>query len=256
MEMETGEPLREFSCFHLEVMAMIRMDQVIKSFKLNGKSLPILDVPNWEIERGQRAAIIGPSGSGKSTLLHLLSGILKPDSGSITVDDKALHELSEAARDQYRAEKIGYVFQDFHLIPSLSAEQNIELVIPSGVSKAERRSKVQEWLHKVGMLDRKDHRPAQLSRGQQQRIAIVRALINKPALILADEPTGSLDFETARQIMSLLIELCEAEGSTLVAVTHDLHLSELFQTTLHINEINSLVKRDITNKITNEIKVG
>ncbi|NOU92595.1 ATP-binding cassette domain-containing protein [Paenibacillus sp. LMG 31456] len=235
---------------------MIIMDRVIKTFLLNGKSLPILDVPHWEIEQGQRVAIIGPSGSGKSTLLHLLSGILKPDSGSISVDHKLLHELSEAARDQYRAEKIGYIFQDFHLIPSLSAEQNIELVLPTHIPKADRKRRVHEWLEKVAMLDRKDHRPAQLSRGQQQRIAIVRALINKPSLILADEPTGSLDFETASQIMSLLIDLCDAEGSTLVAVTHDLHLSELFQKTIHINEINSLVKRDISKNITNEIKAG
>lgn len=248
-----------FSYFTIEVTTVIVMNHVIKSFALNGRTLPILEVPHWVVNEGERVAIVGPSGSGKSTLLHLLSGILKPDSGSIQVNQKQLYDLSEAERDKFRAAHIGYIFQDFHLIPSLNAEQNIELVLPRGLSKADKKSKIQVWLQKVGMADRKDHMPSQLSRGQQQRVAIVRALINSPSLLLADEPTGSLDFETARQIMSLLIELCETEKSTLVTVTHDLHLSSLYQKTIHINEINSLVKREIEpnkrNK-TMEQKVG
>ncbi|KRE90557.1 ABC transporter ATP-binding protein [Paenibacillus sp. Soil766] len=218
------------------------MERVIKSFSLHGRTLPILEVPRWIVNEGERVAIVGPSGSGKSTLLHLLSGILQPDSGNVQVNQNTLNELSESARDAFRAAHIGYIFQDFHLIPSLNAEQNIALVLPRGLSKSDKKSKIHDWLQKVGMADRMDHLPAQLSRGQQQRVAIVRALINGPSLLLADEPTGSLDWETAKQIMSLLMELCEAENRTLISVTHDLHLSDMFQKTIHINEINSLAQ--------------
>ncbi|WP_426446884.1 ABC transporter ATP-binding protein [Paenibacillus sp. S-38] len=222
--------------------AMIRLDRVSKSFAVNGRPLPILQIPSWVVLRGERIAIIGPSGSGKSSLLHLLSGIQKPDSGEIHVDGQELSILPEGARDKFRAEKVGYIFQDFHLIPSLTAQQNVELVLPSGMPKREKRERIREWMEAVGMADRSGHRPAQLSRGQQQRVAIVRALINRPPLILADEPTGSLDFETAGALMALLLDLCGREGSTLITVTHDLHLARTFSRIVHIGELNSLVR--------------
>ncbi|AEI44195.1 ABC transporter ATP-binding protein [Paenibacillus mucilaginosus] len=221
---------------------MIRMEHVTQAFAVNGRPLPILKIPAWEVKRGERLAIIGPSGSGKSSLLHLLSGIQKPDSGTIQVDGLELTGLPEGARDKFRAEKVGYIFQDFHLIPSLTAQQNVELVLPSAMPKREKRTRIREWMEAVGMADRMDHRPAQLSRGQQQRVAIVRALINRPPLLLADEPTGSLDYETAGALMALLLGLCAREGSTLITVTHDLHLARTFSRTVHIGEINALVR--------------
>ncbi|MNI18965.1 ABC transporter ATP-binding protein YtrE [compost metagenome] len=221
---------------------MITVKELKKQFWMNGKALPILDVPKWEVTQGQRVAITGPSGSGKSTLLHVLSGVIRADEGELLVNSEPLHKYSEGERDIFRSRQVGYVLQDFHLIPSLSAEQNIELVMPSSMKHKERRRSMDEWLERVGMQDRSRHLPSQLSRGQQQRIAMVRALINHPRLILADEPTGSLDWETAQDIMRLLLELCEKESLTLITVTHDQHLSSLFPTQQSINDINKLVK--------------
>lgn len=223
---------------------MIMLHQVSKAFSVNGKLLPILRVNHWSMEAGERIALIGPSGSGKSTLLHLLSGVIAVDSGEITVAGHAIHQYTEAQRDSYRAEQIGYIFQDFHLISSLTARQNVELVLPKEWNKKQRREQIDNWFEKVGLQDRQDHVPGQLSRGQQQRVAIVRALIGKPQLILADEPTGSLDWETAREIMTLLLSLCETEKRTLVTVTHDLHLAELYPKQIHISELNDLARRN------------
>ncbi|MCZ8521068.1 MULTISPECIES: ABC transporter ATP-binding protein [Paenibacillus] len=220
---------------------MIVLSGVTQAFAVNGRTLPILNIPAWEVSRGERIALIGPNGSGKSSLLHLLSGIGTPDTGEVRVDGQAVQALSGRARDRFRAEKIGYIFQDFHLIPSLTAQQNVELVLPTGMAKKEKRERIREWMEAAGMADRMGHRPAQLSRGQQQRVAIVRALINRPPLILADEPTGSLDVETAGALMKLLLGLCEKEGGTLVTVTHDLHLARSFSRTVHIGELNTLV---------------
>ncbi|TBL77479.1 ABC transporter ATP-binding protein [Paenibacillus thalictri] len=207
-------------------------------------NLPILHVRHWRVEAGERIALTGPSGSGKSTLLHLLGGVMAPDSGEIIVDGEALHLYSEAKRDRYRAQKVGYIFQDFHLISSLTARQNVELVAPRKWSKRQTREQLDDWFERVGLKDRADHLPSQLSRGQQQRAAIVRALIGRPPLILADEPTGSLDWETAGDIMSLLLEICSTEKLTLLTVTHDLHLAGLYPRRVHIEELNELCRRE------------
>lgn len=219
---------------------MIEMRQVNKTFVVQGKELPILKIPQWSVASGERIALIGPSGSGKSTLLHLLSGVMTADSGEIYVSGNALHTYSESQRDRYRSQNVGYIFQDFHLIPSLSARQNVEIVLPKQWTKAERKRQLDAWFERVGLTDRQHHLPSQLSRGQQQRVAIVRAMIAKPPLILADEPTGSLDWETAGDVMKLLLELSEAEKMTLITVTHDLHLAESFPRQLHIGELNQL----------------
>ncbi|MBE1446665.1 ABC transporter ATP-binding protein [Paenibacillus sp. OAS669] len=221
---------------------MITLTNVRKSFLLDGVESPILHIPHWFVDKGQRIALIGPSGSGKSTLLHLLGGVLAPDSGEMTIANHPLHRYSEAQRDQYRAKQVGYIFQDFHLISSLTAKQNVELVLPREWSKQERESQVNDWFERVGLSHRKQHLPSQLSRGQQQRVAIIRALIHRPPFILADEPTGSLDWEAAGSIMQLLLSLCEEEGSTLVTVTHDLHLAELYPVQVHMGEINMLLR--------------
>ncbi|MCS7464701.1 ABC transporter ATP-binding protein [Paenibacillus doosanensis] len=223
---------------------MIEISRLQKSFRAEGRTLPISKIDRWSINQGQRIALIGPSGSGKSTLLHLLGGVLTPDSGEITVCGHPLHRYSEAQRDRYRAEQAGYIFQDFHLISSLTARQNIELVLPSHWSRKDKEAQLNEWFERTGLQDRQRHLPAQLSRGQQQRVAMIRALIRRPPFILADEPTGSLDWEAAGEIMKLLLGLCEEEGLTLITVTHDLHLARLYPTQVHMSEINELLRKE------------
>ncbi|TXK84085.1 ABC transporter ATP-binding protein [Paenibacillus sp. N3.4] len=223
---------------------MIDVRGISKSFMINGKSLPILELAEWHVEKGERLALIGPSGSGKSTLLHLLSGVMTPDRGEIWVDGQPLHQYSESKRDRFRAEKVGYIFQDFHLISSLTVKQNVELVVPSGWSSKQSKEELDHWFERVGLQDRQHHLPSQLSRGQQQRAAIVRALVAKPPLILADEPTGSLDWETAGDIMSLLLALCESENLTLLTVTHDLHLADRFPKRVQVQDLNEIHRRE------------
>ncbi|WP_310830410.1 ABC transporter ATP-binding protein [Paenibacillus pedocola] len=219
---------------------MLQIRDLKKQFKVDGRVVRILDIPEWTVEKGERVAITGPSGSGKSTLLHLVSGILRTDSGEIAVNGQPLHSLAEAKRDAFRASSIGYVLQDFHLIPSLTARQNVEIAMTSRLSRKERKQVVDYWLEQVGLSDRGQHLPSQLSRGQQQRVAIVRALVNQPPLLLADEPTGSLDWETADEISSLLLDISEAHGHTLIVVTHDLNMADRFPHCLNIQDINEV----------------
>ncbi|WP_150270341.1 ABC transporter ATP-binding protein [Paenibacillus tepidiphilus] len=217
---------------------MLQIHELNKHFRVDGRTVPILDIPEWRVERGEQVAITGPSGSGKSTLLHLVSGILQPDSGSIQVDGTPLQHMKEAARDRFRAAHIGYVLQEFHLIPALTARQNVEIALTTPLAHKQRRQLVDDWLERVGLSERGGHLPSQLSRGQQQRVAIVRALVNHPALVLADEPTGSLDWETADEISSLLLNLSIAQGHTLIVVTHDLNMAARFPRRLNIQDIN------------------
>lgn len=224
---------------------MLQIQALQKQFRVDGRNVPILDIPEWSVEKGEHVAITGPSGSGKSTLLHLISGILRADSGEIVVDGQSLHRLTEAGRDAFRSSAIGYVLQDFHLIPSLTARQNIEIAMNSRLPHKERRAVIDHWLEQVGLQDRGKHLPSQLSRGQQQRVAIVRALVNKPPLLLADEPTGSLDWETADEITSLLLELSVSHGHTLIVVTHDLNLASRFPKCLDIQDINGIRRESV-----------
>ncbi|NOU98916.1 ABC transporter ATP-binding protein [Paenibacillus planticolens] len=223
---------------------MIEIKGITKSFTIHGKSLPILNVSQWQVQQGDRLALLGPSGSGKSTLLHLLSGVMQPDQGEIWVNGLPLHTYSESKRDRYRAEHVGYIFQDFHLISSLTVKQNVELIVPQDWTKKMTKDQVDYWFERVGLKDRQHHLPSELSRGQQQRAAIIRAIIAKPQLILADEPTGSLDWETAGDIMSLLLDICEVEKMTLLTVTHDLHLADMYPARVHIQDINELPRRE------------
>lgn len=221
---------------------MIVLEHVAKSYRLHGQSLPILRINRWNVESGQRIALMGPSGSGKSTLLHLIGGVVRADAGIVRVCSVDLHELREAARDSFRAARIGYMFQDFHLIPSLTARQNVELVMDRKPARKERKEAIAHWFERVGLTDRMNHLPSQLSRGQQQRVAMIRALVNRPPLVLADEPTGSLDRATAEHVMSLLLRLCEEEKLTLLTVTHDDALSRLYPSRVHMGDINELLK--------------
>lgn len=220
---------------------MIRITGLKKSFVTGKETWPILDVPGWQVEAGARVALLGPSGSGKSTLLHLIGGLLPADQGEVMVAGKSISSMKEAERDRFRAENIGYVMQDFYLLPSLTALQNIEFAIQGASNRKERRSLAADWLEKVGLEGRMHHLPGQLSRGQQQRVAIVRALVNHPPVVLADEPTGSLDYETAGAVMRLLLALCEEQRQTLIAVTHDLQLAKLFPQTAQMSALNRLL---------------
>ena len=229
---------------------MMQLSKVTKSFPHQGRSLPILDIPHWQVSEGQRIALLGPSGSGKSTLLHLIGGVLQADSGEVKAAGHKLHLMKESARDAYRASQVGYMFQDFYLIPSLTARQNVELVMDNRRRVKEREQLLTTWFERVGLCDQMDHLPSQLSRGQQQRVAMIRALVNLPKLVLADEPTGSLDYESAAQVMRLLLAICEEEGLTLIVVTHDQHLAEWFPEKVRMEELNTLLhaSRQAVNK--------
>jgi putative ABC transport system ATP-binding protein len=222
---------------------MIHINQLQKSYKFQNSILPIIDIESWHVKQGEQIAILGPSGSGKSTLLHILSGVLPSDKGQCIIMDHPLHEMKEIQRDRFRAKHIGIVFQDFHLIASLTAKQNIELAYEGKKRGRDFNQHIQHWFERVGLQDRMNHLPGQLSRGQQQRVAIIRALINHPSLLLADEPTGSLDFETAQMAMELLLTLSKEEGTTLLTVTHDQHLAANYSRVCHMTDINLLDHR-------------
>jgi putative ABC transport system ATP-binding protein len=173
------------------------------------------------VRRGEMVAIMGPSGCGKTTLLNCLSGLDRVDSGEVLIDGTPLSKLSDDERTVYRATRMGFVFQFYNLLPVLSAVENVELpLLVSGVKASEARRRAQEGLELVGLADWARHRPAELSGGQRQRVTIARALVNQPAIVWADEPTGDLDSETAHEVMTLVERLNEENGQTFVMVTH------------------------------------
>lgn len=204
---------------------MISLHSVTKCFQHRGKPVTALANVTLEIARGDFVAIIGPSGSGKSTFLHLLGGMLSPTEGKVRIENDSLYDLPPEHRSALRKKKIGFVFQTFNLVPYLTALENVQVpLVLAGLAEAEQQRRAEALLGRVGLSDRLDHKPRELSVGQQQRVALARMLANDPALILADEPTGNLDPETAEGIMDFLGEL-NREGRTIVMVTHDLRLA-------------------------------
>ncbi len=199
--------------------------------------MPVLDVPTLELAAGEQVALVGGSGSGKTTLLHCLAGIVQPDAGQVTIKETDIATMPEAARDAFRGRHIGYVFQMHHLLPGLTARENVLL----GMSFSGARPDVKradKLLSDVGLADRLDYRPGRLSVGQQQRVAVARALANRPALLLADEPTGSLDAASAAVVIGLLRDLSAEAGATLVVVTHDAAVARALPRTLNLADIN------------------
>lgn len=175
-----------------------------------------------EINEGEMIAIMGPSGCGKTTLLNVLSGIDEPNSGEVMIDGNPMYSVSDDKRTQMRAENLGFIFQDFNLLPVLSAVENVELpLLLLGKSATESRTSALEALDSVGLADRSEHRPTELSGGQQQRVAIARAIVHHPKVILCDEPTGNLDSATSSTVMTLLKEINKKLGTTFLLVTHD-----------------------------------
>jgi len=203
---------------------MIRLTAISRVFQMGDQEVRALNDINLEIASGEYVSIMGPSGSGKSTLLNVVGLLDRPNSGNYELDGSNVTALSETEQARVRREKIGFVFQAFHLIPRLTAAENIELpLILGGVAPADRKARVEATLDAFELRDRAHHRPAELSGGQRQRVAIARATILKPTALLADEPTGNLDHRTGAEVVALLEALHHA-GTTLIVVTHDREL--------------------------------
>jgi putative ABC transport system ATP-binding protein len=203
-------------------MTLYSLTDVERRYERGGTTVHALRDVTLTIDPGELVAIEGPSGSGKSTLLQLLGALDTPTSGQIEFDRQHLDRAGDRTLTSLRSEAIGFVFQQFNLIPTLTAAENVEVaMVPPGVPKAERTVRVAELLDQVGLADRADHLPSRLSGGEQQRVAIARALANRPRVVLADEPTGNLDAGTAAEVVDLLGGLCDDSGVTVILVTHD-----------------------------------
>lgn len=189
-----------------------------------------------DIERGDFVSIMGPSGSGKSTLMHIIGCLLRPTEGEVKIDDLKISELSESQLASIRGKKVGFVFQQFNLLPRLNALRNVALPLTfQGVKRSERKERARDLMEKVGMGDRTNHNPNELSGGQKQRVAIARALAPDPAIILADEPTGNLDTKTGEEIMNIFQNLNE-QGRTIVMVTHEPHIAEWAERNIYLKD--------------------
>jgi putative ABC transport system ATP-binding protein len=213
---------------------MIRLQDITKVYPMGMRKLTVLREINLRIEQGEMVAIMGPSGSGKSTLLNLIGCLDVPTSGSYYLEDREVSRLSSTELAQVRANKVGFVFQTFNLLPQLSALGNVELGMryAGGIDS----QRAMEALAQVGLSDRANHRPSELSGGEQQRVAIARALVKKPPLILADEPTGNLDSHSGEEIISILTTLHNEQNNTLIVVTHDADIARLCQRIIHLKD--------------------
>lgn len=215
---------------------MIELKQITKSFQIGKETIDVLKGIDLTIKQGESVAIMGPSGSGKSTLMNIIGCLNKPTNGEYELAGENVSRYMDAELAKVRNQSIGFVFQQFHLLPRLTALQNVELpMIYSGVSKKERLERARAALVKVGLDDRMDHLPNALSGGQKQRVAIARAIVNEPKIILADEPTGALDTKTSETIMELFKGLNE-EGSTIVLVTHEREVAQYAQRIIMVRD--------------------
>ena len=224
----------------------IKATGLTKSF-LKGKQeiVPIKDI-SFQVKSGEFISLMGPSGSGKTTLLNLIAGIDSPTDGSLLIGSHPIHEMSREELTKWRSLHVGYIFQLYHLMPVLTAFENIELpLLLHNMSKYERKEKVESALEKVGLSDRQKHFPKELSGGQEQRVAIARAIVSEPALIVADEPTGDLDRESADEILDLLVRLSENENKTIVMVTHDPKAAERASRCLELEKGKLIMKADM-----------
>jgi len=217
---------------------MLQLKDVKKSFiQPDSSELRILDIPEFEVAAGEQVVVVGRSGCGKTTLLHVIAGISRPTSGRVRIDGWDMALLEEAEVDRFRAERIGYVFQTFNLLPAFSALENVLLGMTFGKARAE-RDRARQLLHRVGLGHRLTHKPMQLSVGEQQRVAVARALANRPQLLLADEPTANVDIGNQQTIIDLLREACQEEKVALVLVTHAPEVAEQFERIEYLENIN------------------
>lgn len=217
---------------------MIKVNKLSKNFKTNAEVVKALDNISFSIKEGSIASIVGRSGSGKTTLLGLMGGLDKPTSGTIMVDNNDITKMNDSMLIKYRSSKIGFVFQNYNLIPNLSALENVMLPLEfNHVELAKRKDLAREALLSVGLDENQINRkPSRLSGGQQQRVAIARAIVNNPKLVLADEPTGNLDAQTAGVIFKLLKDLAKRQNTTIIVVTHDLEIAKNSDLTFNISD--------------------
>jgi putative ABC transport system ATP-binding protein len=222
----------------------VAIEALCRDFEMGSQVVRALAGLDLAIARGEFLCVMGPSGSGKSTLLHLLGGLDRPSSGRILVEGRDITTLDENSLAVYRRETVGFVFQAFNLVATMTALQNVAFPMAfAGVPPVERRARAEEALERVGLGNRVEHRPTELSGGEQQRVALARSLVNQPTMLLADEPTGNLDTRTGAEIMALLAEL-NREGRTVVAVTHDPRITEYASRAIHLLD-GRLVPEDV-----------
>jgi putative ABC transport system ATP-binding protein len=215
---------------------MITLENITKSYLIGSRELSILKRITLSVEKGEMVAIMGPSGSGKTTLLNLLGCLDRPTSGKYILDGKEVSNLNRGELAEVRGKKIGFIFQTFNLLPQLSAAANVELGLSyAGITGADGHLAL-EALEKVGLGDRAKHRPSEMSGGEQQRVAVARALVKKPPLILADEPTGNLDSHNGAEVISILTNLHKEQGITMIMITHDAKIAHYCQRIIHIED--------------------
>ena len=220
---------------------MLHLEKITKSFRQpNGEVSPILDVPEYRVGAGELAVLIGPSGGGKTTLLHIIAGITKPDTGKVRLGGVEITRYSESGRDRVRAAKLGYVFQTFNLLPAFTALENVVLGMTFGLGKRNIQ-RAKELMDRVGLSHRMHSKPSTMSVGEQQRVAVARALANKPQLLLADEPTANIDPKHQQQIVDLIKQSCREENIAMVMVTHAMEVAEQFKRVDHLDEINKIM---------------
>ncbi len=204
---------------------VLETNAVLKSYQNAGQTINAVDNVSVDMKMGEFVALVGPSGSGKTTLLALLAGLLKPTSGNVEIDGQPLWEMKDSERTHFRGQKIGFIFQSSNLVPFLTAQENVELMLKiNGRLDRDGKDRASDLLDRLGLADRRRNLPSQMSGGQQQRVAIARALIHEPAVVLADEPTASLDTERAFQVVQTLQNLIHEEGRAGIMVTHDLRM--------------------------------
>jgi len=203
---------------------MIETVNLHRGYRIGKKSIEILHGIDLTIRKGEKVFLCGPSGAGKTTLLYTLAGLERPEQGTVKIENVDLYALGSKQQARFRNDKIGYIFQNYHLLPELTALENVAL--PGAIAGKDRYAEAKTALERVGLADRAQHLPAELSGGEQQRVAIARAIVNQPKILFADEPTGNLDSRNSAEIISILMELASEHGVTLVVVTHDQNLAQ------------------------------
>lgn len=221
---------------------MLKIENLIQRYSQpGGETLEILDVPQYEVAAGEQAVLLGASGGGKTTLLHIIAGIIRPTSGKVWLDGVETTTLSETGRDRIRAHKIGYVFQTFNLLPGFTALENVLLGMTFAQGKKDSK-RAADLLDRVGLSHRLHHRPTSMSVGEQQRVAVARALANRPRLLLADEPTANVDPRNQQQVVQLIKDFCVEERVALIVVTHSNEVAGRFSRVDRLEEINRVMQ--------------
>ncbi len=229
--------------------AFIEIKNLTKKYRLGQEIITALDNVNLSIAQGEFLCILGTSGSGKTTLLHIMAGLEKPVRGEVLVRGVSLTKMKEKDMAYFRRKHMGFIFQSYNLIPTLTAVENVSLpLIFDGVEKREREKRARDLLIQLGLKERLKNKPTEMSGGQQQRVSIARALVNNPKIIFADEPTGNLDSKTTKEIMDILYERVKASGVTLIMVTHDLELAHYADRVIHMvdGQITKIVEKGVS----------